>query len=131
MALAPDERSVFVAMSGSREIVRMTLDGRQPPTRSAKLGILPDNLRWSAEGALLTTGMRYDPEANLRCFSGPDCRPPIGVYKIAPGTLALADLTTRLDLPSMPLATTALQVGNELWISSLGSQRISVVALRP
>ena len=130
LALAPDERSIYVAMSGSRDIVRMALDGKAQPQRSAPLDILPDNLRWTAEGTLITTGMRYDPEVNLRCFTGKVCQPRFDVYEIAPKTLAVSSLSGRFDSRPMPLTTTALRVRNELWISSINGESITVFPLR-
>lgn len=130
LALAPDERSIFVAMSGSRQIVRISLDGEAKPVRSAQLQILPDNLRWTAEGMLITTGMRFDPETNARCFGEAGCRPRYDVLEVTPKTLAVTSLTGRFENRTLPLTTTALRLDNELWISSIGDDRITVLLLR-
>ncbi len=129
LALAPDERSVYVAMSGSREIVRLALDGSQAPVRSAQLGILPDNLRWTPEGRLITTGMRYDPEVNSRCFSGQPCQPQFDIYEIAADDMAVTNLSGRFESRTMPLTTTALRVGGDLWVSSISGTSIAVFPL--
>ena len=131
LALAPDGRSIYVAMSGSRDIVRMTLDGKAKPVRSAQLDILPDNLRWTPDGALITTGMRYDPEVNARCFQGKECQPRFDVYEIRPTTLAVKSLSDRFDTKPMPITTTALRVDDELWVSSISGKNIAVFPLRP
>nr|WP_140404461.1 hypothetical protein [Sphingomonas sp. CDS-1] len=131
LALAPDERSVYVAMSGSREIVRLALDGKAKPVRSAQIDILPDNLRWTAQGTLITTGMRYDPEVNARCFQGQSCQPRFDVYEITPKTLAAKSLSGRFETRPMPLTTTALRVGGELWVSSVSGKNIAVFPLKP
>ena len=130
LALAPDERSIYVAMSGSREIVRMALDGKVKPVRSARLDILPDNLRWTTEGTLITTGMRYDPEVNSRCFRGLSCQPELDVYEVTAKTLAVKSLSGRFESKPMPLTTTALRVGDELWISSVSGENIAVFPLK-
>lgn len=131
LALSADQRSVYVAMSGSREVVQMWLDGKTPPRRSIQLNILPDNLRWTMRGTLITTGMRYDPEKNARCFGDKDCLPPFDVYEITPGSLAVESLSDRIPFRSLPLTTTALEVGNDLWISGVGGQSITVLPLKP
>lgn len=130
LALAPDEQSVFVAMSGTRDIVRMALDGQTMPVRSAQMNILPDNLRWTAQGTLTTTGMLYNPETNIRCFQGGSCMPPFDVYEISPETLTVKSWSGRFETRTMPLTTTALRVGNELWVSSIGGESIAVFPLK-
>lgn len=130
LALAPDQRSVYVAMSGSREVVQIWLDGTTAPRRSQKLGILPDNLRWTARGTLITTGMQFDPETNMGCFQGKACLPPFDVYEITPGSLAIKSLSGRFETRTLPLTTTALEVGKELWISGLGGKSIAVFPLK-
>ena len=130
LALAPDGRSIYVAMSGSRDIVRMALDGKTAPVHSARLDILPDNLRWTPEGTLITTGMRYDPEVNARCFQGLGCQPRFDVYEITPETLAVKSLSGRFVTRPMPLTTTALCVGDELWVSSISGRNIAVFPLK-
>ena len=131
LALAPDERSIYVAMSGSRDIVRMALDGKTKPVRSAQIDILPDNLRWTADGALITTGMRYDPDVNARCFQGKPCQPQFDIYEIAAKTLAVKSLSGRFAPRPMPLTTTALRVRDELWVSSISGTSIAVFPLKP
>lgn len=131
LALSADQQSVFVAMSGSREVVQMWLNGKTAPRRSAKLSILPDNLRWTARGTLVTTGMQYDPEKNARCFGDKDCLPPFDVYEVTPESLAIESLSSRFTSRPLPLTTTALEVGQDLWISGLGGQSIAVLPLRP
>lgn len=130
LAVAPDERSIYVAMSGSRDIVRMALDGKAKPVRSAQLDILPDNLRWTPEGTLITTGMRYDPEVNTHCFQGKDCQPQFDVYEITAKTLAVESLSGRFESKPMPITTTALRVRDELWVSSVSGKNIAVFPLK-
>ena len=129
LALSRDGRSIYVVMSGSRDIVRMRLDGGAAASRSAPMQILPDNLRWTPGGTLVTTGMRFDPEANLRCFKTPNCRPPFDIYEVDPGSLSVSSLAGRFSPRPMTLPTTALRVGNELWISSIGGDRIAIFGL--
>lgn len=130
LALSDDDKSVYVAMSGSRDIVRLYLDGKTAPIRSAKMDILPDNLRSTPDGRLITTGMRYDPDANARCFKEVNCKPPFEVYEIDTRTLALTMLTGRIDHGSIHLPTTALRIGQDVWISSIGADRVFVFPFR-
>ena len=130
LAVARDGRSIYVNMSGSRQIVRMYLDGR-PAMRSAQIDILPDNLRWGTNGKLTTTGMRFDPGSNMSCLSRPGCHPPFDVYEVDPGTLTATSLSWRFKATPMPLATTALRLGDELWVSSIGGERIVIFPLMP
>lgn len=131
LALSNDGESIYVAMSGSREIVRMYLDGKTAPTRSSKMNILPDNIRFTPDGRLITTGMRYEPDVNVRCFKEANCKPAFEVYEADPDSLALTILTDRIRYRSIPLPTTALRIGQDVWISSLGADRVFVFPYRP
>lgn len=131
IAISPDERFIYVAMSGSRQVVRMAVDGSTESIRSGTMAILPDNLRQTERGTLLTTGMKYDPETNTSCFRNPQCQPPFDVYEIDPATMTVKSLSDIIDDSSLPLTTTALQVDDELWLSSINGEGIAVFPWAP
>ena len=56
--------------------------------------------------------------------------PPFDVYEISPETLTVKSWSGRFETRTMPLTTTALRVGNELWVSSIGGESIAVFPLK-
>ncbi len=126
-----DGQAVFVAMPGSQRIVRIPIDGTSPVTQSDKMTIMPDNLRWSTDNTILTTGMTLDPankgKITATCLEDPTpCIVPYDVYAVNPGTMNVSSLGGRSDLPVMPLPTTALHVGDSLWITGIFGDRVEV-----
>ena len=88
-------------------------------------------IRFTPDGRLITTGMRYEPDVNVRCFKEANCKPAFEVYEADPDSLALTILTDRIRYRSIPLPTTALRIGQDVWISSLGADRVFVFPYRP
>src|SRR5690606_32250743 len=83
IALSPDERHLFVAAIGSREIVRYEADW-STMQESVTIDVRPDNLRWGDDGMLYTVGGNYVPPEE--CAS-PPCATGWSVIRIDPEML--------------------------------------------
>lgn len=123
---APDGRFVYVAMSGTREVVRISLDGKLPSLRSETLSVLPDNLRWTSDGKLTATGMRFDPQLG-ECMTNPSCYPPFDILEVNPETLDVLSVMSTVESRRLPPPTTALRVGREIWVGSFRANRIWIL----
>jgi len=125
--LSPDQRYLFVAALGAREVVRYDRSTTPPIKATVGIGVRPDNLRWSADGRLWTVGGNYVPPNE--CAS-PSCSTGWSVYAIDPMTLAAERVTGADENAALQGASTALAVGNEIWIGTFRGDRVGYLARR-
>lgn len=127
IALSDDGRWLYVAAFGSAELVRFDLDSSPPARTEISLGVVPDNLRWTRDGRLLTAGGNIDGA----CFdsAGAPCGPGWSVVEFDPATLAVRRLGGLPATAAMSSASTALLVGAELWVGTPRGDRIAVLPL--
>jgi hypothetical protein len=114
---------VLVAAWAERRLVQVPLACSAPnevTSASASLPYLPDNLRWTDRGTVLATGQLTTPDGLLACVrrSGP-CPGQVIVSEIDPEDMSVVH-EWHLDAgESLGLGTTALQVRDEVWVSSI------------
>lgn len=130
IAVSPDEKWAFVNGYSSRSVTKISLTDENIEPVTAKLSFLPDNIRYSSDGSLLVTGQDCNILTVVALTNGTN----IGV---SPSDTSVAELdpdtmevTKVLDLPKFRAfggGTTALYVGNDLWISSIRAQRIMIL----
>ncbi|MFB8267517.1 hypothetical protein ACFC96_13000 [Streptomyces sp. NPDC055955] len=127
LLVTPDGSAAIVAAWPARRVVRLPLAGG-PPTTIAKLHFLPDNLRWDTDGTILTTGQDLTYQDILTCNAGEGTDCPVG-YSIMRIDPANSDVSTvfRSEDQTFGLATVAAPVGNEIWVGTLGADRIARV----
>lgn len=131
IAASRDGKRLFVAVTGTREIWRITLNRRGTPTiERASLEFSPDNLRWGANGQLLTAGFNGSAADAVACFARPECSLAWSVAMIDPDTLKIQTMTSCPATASFGNATTALPVGDEIWIGTFRGHAIARVARR-
>jgi len=123
---SPDGSQLYVNLWPARGLLRLSR-GTTPPTRAlVDVPFHPDNIRWQPDGGLLIAG-----------HAGPDIRRVAEcVFKVCDDvtshvarvdsrTLAVQLLITLPSHETFFSATTALQVGREIWIGSVASSRIA------
>jgi hypothetical protein len=114
---SPDGRTLFINAYGTKEVWRVPLDGKGQPAK-AKVEFNPDNLRWAPDGAIFVTGQFLNP-ANL---AGPN---DWGVAKLDPKTMAIHTVITAPGMKEFDNATTAVQIGDTLWLGTFKGDRIA------
>jgi WD40 repeat protein len=116
--VSPDGRWYFVNSWSTRTFVRLSR-GTTPVQRDRiDVDFLPDNVKWSSDGQVLITGQVSEPAEVFDGFNSRDiCNYPLIVLKIDPDTLRAVELA-RYSHERFGTASTALEVGDELWISS-------------
>ena len=122
--VSPDGQSVVVAAWTQKKLVRMSLTN--PSDRSeVTLPFLPDNLRWTPQGTILVTGQNVTVDDVLVCNGGEGINCPTGyaVVEVDPSSMTSTVLIDGTD-SSVSLATTALPVGDEIWLGTLSGDRI-------
>jgi len=119
--LSADQRYLFVATIGSREVVRFDLSTRPPTKASVSVSVRPDNLRWTGDGHLLTVGGNYIPPEECQ---NPPCSTGWSVIEIEPLTLEARRIAGADENAALQGASTALAVGDEIWIGTFNSDRV-------
>ncbi len=125
IVLSADERRIFFAAWGSREIHRLDLDGGGRPARtSVRLAHRPDNLTWTADGRLLVAGQAGSLRQVLGCgqVERGSCGLPYGVYAIDPESLEAT-----LLFEGEGAASVALEVGDQIFVGTFSGDRIERV----
>jgi hypothetical protein len=125
LVVTPDGRHLYVAAWAAGQVVELTI-GKPAMRRTLAVDFLPDNMRWGTGGTLLATGQRTKAEATTDCYLS--TRTHCGI----PGAFAEIDaaaMTARCTaVAPNDFPTTAIPVGEELWIGSARGDHIARTA---
>lgn len=124
IAMSEDGTTLYVAAFGAQAIARFDLSTLPPEKTMIPLGITPDNVRWSERGTLLTAGGNNAAD----CGTEP-CAGGWSVWEIDPATLAAQRLAGMPAGVALSSASSALQLGGELWVGTYGGDRIAILPL--
>lgn len=132
IAVAAGDGAIIVSEWAARRLWRLSAQGEVEAR--VEVDFLPDNLRWSADGALLLAGQAARPEAVFGCEArGEACPLAYAAVRVEPRDLTVTPLLRVSHAEALATgfggATGALQVGNELWIASFTGERIARFAL--
>ncbi len=116
--LSPDGRFMYVAAFGGRQVARFDMSASPPAKAAVSVGINPDNLRWTPDGALLTVGGNAPDSAEGPGWS---------VYRINPRAMTAERIAGAGPDAALQGAATALQVGDEIWIGTFNGDRVGVL----
>lgn len=124
IAVSPDERWLFVAAMGSRQVARFDRHGTELPPEAVTIPVYPDNLHWGDDGMLYTVGRNYVPQADGKNCPRLNCGTGWSIVRIDPATLvaervAGADQTEVLAAPSA-----VITAGNAFWIGNFDGDRV-------
>jgi hypothetical protein len=121
IAVSDDDRYMYVAAFGSREVVRFDRSTDPIGKQVVSVDIVPDNIRWGTDGKLLTAGNNY--VAPDVC-SGQGCATGWSVLEIDAETLEVTRVAGADQTVGLQGVSSALQIGNDLWIGSFNDDRI-------
>ena len=126
---SPDDREFFVASTTTKRIIAYAREKPGVPLRTAQLKeVGPDNVRWMADGTLITAGViDNEPscggppkdEAGIRCPRG------FVAFSINPKTMAVTEIARGPATPAFTGTAIAMRVGNELWLGSFFADRLA------
>lgn len=120
--LSDDERYMYVAAFGSREVIRFDRSTTPVGKVAVSVDITPDNIRWGANGKLLTAGGNYvSPEV----CTGQDCATGWSVVEVDAETLAVTRVGGADQTAAIQGVSTALQLGSEIWVGTFNGDRIA------
>jgi hypothetical protein len=131
---SPDDREFYVVSTGLKRIVAFSRANPSAPFRFAQLKeFAPDNVRM-AGNHLITAGMIDDEPT---CGGAPkkpeDIRCPRGwiADSIDPTTMAVTEIARGPAAAPYSGTATAVQVGDDLWLSSFSADRVAYRTLKP
>jgi hypothetical protein len=119
--VSTDNKWVYAAASGTREIVRYERTATPVTLEKVQVSIIPDNLRWGDDGMLYTAGGNYVPPEECE---NPPCQTGWSVLSINPATLEIKRVTGVDQTATMQNASTAVAIGNEIWVGTFSGDRI-------
>jgi hypothetical protein len=125
IAVADDERFIFVATIGGREVVKFDRSTTPIGKQVMNIDIAPDNIRWASPTKLLTAGNNY---VSPDTCSGPTCATGWSVLEIDAETLVATRVGGADQSVALQGVSSALQVGNDLWIGSFNDDRVGKMA---
>ena len=113
--VSEDGRYLYVAASGSRELIRF--DWRASPIgkRAVSLPMIADNIHWDGNGRLLIAGR--NPPGPATCNGAP-CPAGWTAVEADPESLIYSVLGGVDGAAVMQRASAAIRVGNEIWVGS-------------
>ncbi|WP_328810479.1 SMP-30/gluconolactonase/LRE family protein [Rhodococcus sp. NBC_00294] len=131
--VSSDGETLYIAEAMKKRVVSIPVTGGTL-TEVATMSFLPDNLRWSEDGALLTTGMEYEPltaESIQSCaMEGTGCVPGFTVVSVDP-VAKTSDTVFSTTTDDYRYATVAAQVGSEIWIGGNAISQIGLITGLP
>ncbi|CAN5129981.1 hypothetical protein BH11PSE2_BH11PSE2_11380 [soil metagenome] len=123
----PDRRYIFVAVTGTSSVMRYELANTEKPAEVIKTDFRTDNLRWGPDGKLLLAG----PGQDAACKPGPGvrCLNTAVVGALDPKTMKLTEVLRAKPEPNFQGLSTALIVGDTIWLGVPRGDRIAYTAL--
>ena len=95
-----------VAANGTSEVVRFDRRATPMAKRAVSLPISPDNVHWDANGKLLSAGPNVAPASGW------------SVVELDPETLAFSRLGGADQRAAMQRVSSAMRVGDDIWVAS-------------
>lgn len=119
---SPDGAFLFVAGWRGRSLSRIPLGQGLEGIQTIPTGFLTDNLRWGDDGRVYAAG------SYRHCATGPGCDEDFGVLSIDPASFSDTRAARHAHSPGrFGGATTALPVGDALWLGTVRGDRIAIV----
>ena len=133
---AADDSGFFVVAFGRHAILRFSrASPSAPPVQAIAPGFMPDNIHWD-HGRLLTAGMMYDEPAcggTRKVIDGKAdtmlCHRGTVVAELDPATMEFHIVAYAPPDPVFNGASTALLIGNQLWVGSYQSNCVAYRSL--
>lgn len=128
VAASPDGKQLFVAGTGDKTVVRLSLEGTPGIRAVIDTGFHTDNLRWGSDGFLYAAGQRDTVTNLLACAPNTKqrCTNPFSVLRIDPKTLRSQEVIRQPGAPTFGAASTALRIGDEYWLATPHGDRIAI-----
>ena len=128
LEISKDGRWLYVAGWAEEKLTRLSR-GQTPIRKDViKLGFRPDNVRMSLDGTAMFAAGHTDKDGHSIVEPREPLRERSNVARVNPQTLEFQRIFQHLSIDGFVASTTAIQIGNEMW---LGAQRGDRVAYFP
>jgi hypothetical protein len=128
---SPDGRWLYVNLWPARKVMRLSRGETPVVTTVIDVPFQPDNIRWQPDGTLLTTGHGgATRERVIECLLKVCADASSVVARIDPKTFTAREILRIPASEKFYSSTSALQVGNEIWIGTVTGDRIARHPLR-
>ena len=114
LEISKDGKWLYVGVWGGQSVTRLSRGGAPAKKNSVVVGFRVDNLRWGPDGSILAAG-QGDKTSH--------------VAKVNPDTLKFEEIVRQSDSDVFRSGTAAIQIGNEIWVGSVGTDRIARVQM--
>ena len=122
--VSADGRYLYVAAFGGNAIVRYDLSVMPPAKTEIAVGVVPDNVRWTDKGTLLTAGRNT--ATGCTRADGTECGPGWSVFEIDPATLQAHRIAGMAVNEAMPTVSTAYVMGKDIWIGTPAGDKVAI-----
>jgi hypothetical protein len=130
--ISVDETEIYVAATGGHSVIRLARNGDLSRRLVVPVPLTPDNLRWAPDHTLLVAGQADEPACGgaLRAENlFQKCNRGIAVAKLNTNTMQVRMLIQVPAREDFGRVSSALQIGDVLWIGSWQSDRIAYLQL--
>ncbi|NMF33339.1 hypothetical protein HHH56_00870 [Flammeovirga yaeyamensis] len=137
IVISEDGQQIYVAASTGFSVVK--IDRTESPVKvtSMDLGGIPDNLRWSADGKSILAGIHvvdepldFAKQQEVAAAYGGNQMTAFKVTRIDPETLELTEVMPAAVYGVLGAGTSAIEVGNRIWVGSTKSDRVGIFDLK-
>ena len=129
LEISKDGRWFYIAGWAEEKVTRVSR-GRSPVQRDViALGFRPDNIRFSADSSLLFAAGHTDKDGRSIVEPREVLKETINVARIDPTTLEYRRIFEHKALAGFVAATTAVPIGDELWLGSNRGDRVAYFPL--
>ncbi len=135
--ISPDGQQIYVAASTGFSVVKIDRSVEPPAVSSVEVSGIPDNLRWSADGKSMLAGIHVVdnpldfPEIQAAAAEvGGNQMTAFKVTRIDAATLSTSEVMPPAIYGVLGAGTSAIEVGNRIWVGSTKSDRIGIFDLR-
>jgi hypothetical protein len=134
---SPDGSSFYIAAWGLKAVLRFSLTHPDQAPTTISLLFHPDNVHWGADGRMIAAGMTASEPACGGPFRAVGGKVDLGCHRgyeiaaIDPVNLAVTPLTSGPPDPDFANVSTALFVGDEVWLGSFRADRLAYRKLNP
>ncbi|WP_095990352.1 SMP-30/gluconolactonase/LRE family protein [Cystobacter fuscus] len=129
LLVSPDGTRLYVNEYNNSRVHELSLDGAATHSRSVDLGFHPDNIRFAPDGSILATGHPDSIVVVGLCGFLVKCGIETEVARIDPTTFQATTLFERGANETFSGGTSAVVIGDELWIGSFVSRALLIVPL--
>jgi hypothetical protein len=130
--VSADETEIYVAATGGHSVVKLARNGDLSRRIAVSVPLTPDNLRWAPDHTLLIAGQADEPACGgaLRAENlFQKCKRGIAVAKLNTNTMQARMFVQVPARDDFDRVSSALQIGDVLWIGSWQSDRIAYFQL--